>query len=260
VEGLTSPELIKDRVENCTKGYRNPSIDKHYQTNIFLGYICPAGTNKGNETQIKCPQGFFCYNGTASEADARKNKCPKGRTCKEGTSAENSTEYDDCIKDELVDTITACQIGGLCSQGFFCPEGTGEKGESCPPGRDSEPGAFHISHCKRTEEKFDQSELYSNDPIIPISDVFIFKDKFHYIEFNTSVNIFLSKKERYNPEDYQLNVGIQKFETSPSAVTKQYLVPFIKPDSFGSRTQIPTFLTHRDYYLKSPVKIIMVHV
>ena len=192
--------------------------------------------------------------------EAQKNKCPKGRTCKDGTSAENTTEYDDCIKDEKSDTITACQIGGLCSQGFFCPEGTGEKGQSCPPGRDSDPGAFHISQCKRTEEKFDQAEIYSVDPIIPISEPYILKDKFHYIEFNSSVNVFLSKQERYNPEDFQIMIGIQKFENNPNSFTKQFLVPFIKPESFGSRTQIPSFLTHRDYYYKSPVKTILVKI
>ncbi len=42
------------------------------------------------------------------------------------------------------------------------------------------------------------------------------------------------------PDDYQLVMQVQKFNFSTNSYMNPYIIPFYEPNSYGSRSDIPT--------------------
>lgn len=94
-EGTYNPEsaaTTPDACQPCPAGIvcTKPGISIIDETNSYdcpAKYVCFTGTSRSTRFDVPCPIGAFCYSGTPSIEEAKKNKCPAGRFCKAGSGA-----------------------------------------------------------------------------------------------------------------------------------------------------------------------------
>nr|DBA16528.1 TPA: hypothetical protein GDO54_003912 [Pyxicephalus adspersus] len=151
--GITSP------TGQCLEGYycEHREVPVRDLT-LFLcpeGYFCPAGTQFS--TQYSCPPGTYGpRHGVSNVTECVL--CPSGKYCRYPGQVEPtgncSAGYwckggavEECPRDGVTGEL--CPRGHYCSEGFFCPQGTGLNWTACPPGTySSEPGLESVSDCR----------------------------------------------------------------------------------------------------------------
>ena len=149
---------IKDNGVPCPPGYycpagtayptQNPCLAGSYSDSYDaissatclpcpIGYMCEAGTNRFTSPMVICPAGYWCG---ASTSSATKTACLAG-TYNPNTGGTTSAACSfNCPPGKYCSAGSAAPTG-LCTDGYYCPQGTGiVTTNPCPLGTYS-PGA-----------------------------------------------------------------------------------------------------------------------
>lgn len=104
------------------------------------GFYCPFRSS--SETQIQCPPGRYCTQGTHHPFP-----CPSG-TYSNGSGLEKADECTDCRSGYFCDDEGLIEPKAQCDEGYYCPKGQNVSNPyPCPAGKHCPEGSPEPQDC-----------------------------------------------------------------------------------------------------------------
>ena len=98
----------------------------------MVGYYCPLETK--SPIEYPCPKGKLGLQSSLS-SENQCDPCEPGKYCEKPGSSEATGECSEGYKCPFLSNATSpTPKDYLCDRGYYCPAGTQEQGEVCPPG------------------------------------------------------------------------------------------------------------------------------
>lgn len=209
-----------------------------YAPKCPAGYYCLAGTSSDRKNDYPCLGGYYCLEGTASEEESRLHKCPAGRLCYNATGAE---AVDECPNPLI------CEIGEICSENNYCPEGTTEA-KACPSGYKSSIGSTSIENCIRSLDNFYDVQTTTSTTLFEtnLTDI-------GYYEFSMDIlKYFLNLT---TPQNYQILITLKFYSNTRRLADDEVTQLLITNIYYGTRLSIPLIYSSKDILELSNLRI-----